>query len=57
MIGFEHLFHHGVVDFLNAIEKGGSVTPNFKDGLEGMTILEAGLRAAETGKRVNITQR
>ncbi len=56
MIGFEHQFHHGVVDFLTAIEKGGSVTPNFKDGVEVMRILEAGLCAAETGKRGNITQ-
>jgi predicted dehydrogenase len=56
MIGFEHQFHHGVVDFLAAIEKGGSVIPNFKDGVEVMTILEAGLCAAQTGKRVNITQ-
>ncbi|MBW8017045.1 MAG: Gfo/Idh/MocA family oxidoreductase [Planctomycetes bacterium] len=55
MLGFEHQFHHGVVDFLAAIEKGGSVTPNFKDGLEGMKILDAGLHAAETGKRVDIS--
>jgi predicted dehydrogenase len=57
MIGFEHLFHHGVVDFLNAIEKSETVTPNFKDGVEVMRILEAGLCAAETGKRVDISQR
>ena len=56
MIGFEHQFHHGVVDFLTAIDKSASVTPNFNDGVEVMKILEAGLRAAETGKRVNIVQ-
>ncbi len=56
-LGFEHQFHHGVVDFLAAIEKGGSVTPDFKDGVEVMRILEAGLCAAETGKRVDIAQR
>lgn len=55
-IGFEHQFHHGVVDFLKAIETGGSVTPNFRDGVEVMTILEAGLKAAETGQRVQIVQ-
>ena len=54
MLGFEHQFHHGVVDFLAAIEKSETVTPNFKDGVEIMTILEAGLSAAETGTRVNI---
>jgi predicted dehydrogenase len=53
-IGFEHQFHHGVVDFLAAIEKGSSVAPNFKDGVEIMQILEAGLKAAETGTRVKL---
>ena len=51
-IGFEHEFHHGVVDFLDAIDKGTSVTPNFHDGLKGMEILEAGLEAARTGTKV-----
>ena len=51
-IGFEHEFHHGVVDFLDAIDKGTTVTPNFHDGLKGMEILEAGLEAARTGTKV-----
>lgn len=55
IIGFEHQFHHGVADFLAAIDKGASVTPNFKDGVEVMKILEAGLAAAETGKKVELT--
>ncbi len=54
IIGFEHQFHHGVVDFLNAIDQGNSVAPNFLDGVNVMQVLEAGLTAAETGKRVNI---
>ena len=29
LIGYEHAFVHGVVDFLKAIEKGGKVEPNF----------------------------
>ena len=51
-IGFEHEFHHGVVDFLDAIEKGTTVTPNFHDGLKCMEVLEAGLEAARTGTKV-----
>jgi len=51
-IGFEHEFHHGVVDFLDAIDKGTGVTPNFLDGLKGMEVLEAGLQAARTGTKV-----
>ena len=51
-IGFEHEFHHGVVDFLDAIDKGTTVTPNFLDGLKGMQVLEAGLEAAQSGTKV-----
>ena len=51
-IGFEHEFHHGVVDFLDAIDKGTTVTPNFHDGLKGMEVLEAGLEAAKSGTKV-----
>ncbi|MDP6044637.1 MAG: Gfo/Idh/MocA family oxidoreductase [Phycisphaerae bacterium] len=53
-IGFEHEFHHGVVDFLDAIDKGTSVTPSFLDGLKGMEILEAGLEAARTGTKISL---
>ncbi len=51
-IGFEHEFHHGVVDFVDAIDKGTTVTPNFLDGLKCMEVLEAGLEAARTGTKV-----
>jgi len=51
-IGFEHEFHHGVVDFVDAIDKGTTVTPNFHDGLKCMEVLEAGLEAAQTGTKV-----
>lgn len=54
IIGFEHQFHHGVVDFLKAIAEGGSVTPNFRDGVEVMRVLEAGLEAAEKGEKVEL---
>ena len=51
-IGFEHEFHHGVVDFVDAIDKDTTVTPNFHDGLKCMEVLEAGLEAARTGTKV-----
>jgi predicted dehydrogenase len=54
IIGWEHEFHHGVADFLKAIDEGGSVSANFHDGVKVMQILEAGLKAAETGTRVKI---
>jgi predicted dehydrogenase len=51
MIGYEHEFHHGVVDFMEAIEKGTQVEPNFYDGLREIEILAAGLESSETGKK------
>jgi len=55
-IGFEHEFHHGVVDFLEAIEKRTSIQPNFHDGFKCMQVLDAGLKAADTGTRVNVAK-
>ncbi len=53
MIGYEHEFHHGVVDFMEAIEKGTKIEPNFYDGLREIEILAAGLESSATGKKVN----
>jgi predicted dehydrogenase len=53
-IGYEHEFVHSVVDFLQALDKGEKVKPNFYDGMKGMEVLEAGLESAQTGKRIAI---
>lgn len=53
MIGYEHLFHHGVVDFMEAIEKGTKIEPNFYDGLREIEILVAGLESYEKGQKVD----
>jgi len=53
-IGYEHEFTHAVVDFMKAIETGGSIAPNFEDGLAEMKVLEAGLQSAATGRRVDL---
>lgn len=52
MIGYEHEFHHAVVDFMETVAKGGSVEPNFYDGLREIVILTAGLKSAATGQKV-----
>jgi len=54
IIGWEHEFHHGVADFLKAIDENCSAAANFEDGVKVMEILEAGLKAAETGSRVKL---
>ena len=53
MIGYEHEFHHGVVDFMAAIEKGTKIEPNFYDGLREIEILSAGLDSSASGKKVD----
>lgn len=53
MIGYEHEFHHGVVDFMDAIDKGISIEPNFYDGLRVIEILIAGLESSLTGKKIS----
>ena len=54
MIGYEHEFHHAVVDFMEAIEKGTGIEPNFYDGLKEVEVLEAGAQSALTGQRVTV---
>ena len=46
MIGYEHEFHHAVVDFMHAIETGGEIRPNFYDGLAEMQVLGAAAESA-----------
>jgi predicted dehydrogenase len=53
-IGYQHLFFHAVYDFLNAIDNGEQIEPNFYDGYQVMKILEAGLKSAETGQRIDL---
>ena len=45
-----------IIDFLNAIDSGSQISPNFRDGLKVMEVLEAGMRAAETGSVVKVGQ-
>jgi predicted dehydrogenase len=52
IIGYEHEHVHGVVDFLKAIGSGGTIEPNLLDGLKATQILDAGLEAARSGRKV-----
>lgn len=54
IIGYEHEFHHAVVDFMKAIENGTPIAPNFYDGLKEVEVLAAGAKSAETGQRVSV---
>jgi predicted dehydrogenase len=54
IIGYEHEFVHGVVDFLEAIDQDQKIEPNFYDGMRAMQILEAGLQSAAEGRRIEL---
>ena len=54
MIGYEHEFHHAVVDFMHAIETGEEIRPNFRDGLAEMQVLDAAAQSARTGQKVTL---
>jgi predicted dehydrogenase len=53
-IGYEHEFHHAVVDFMKAIETGGAIAPNFHDGLKEMEVLAAAVDSAKNGRKVSL---
>jgi predicted dehydrogenase len=54
IIGYEHAFHHAVVDFVAAVVEGAPLAPTFEDGLRETLVLEAALRSAASGERVRV---
>ncbi len=54
IIGYEHEFHHAVVDFMKAIETGSGIAPSFYDGVKEVEVLQAGIQSAQTGQRVAV---
>lgn len=54
-IGYEHGFHHAVVDFLKAVDGGESIKPDFYDGYLGMKVLEAGIESSNKKKQIEIS--
>ncbi|MCL4805056.1 MAG: Gfo/Idh/MocA family oxidoreductase [Anaerolineae bacterium] len=54
IIGYEHEFHHAVVDFMKAIENGGTIAPNFHDGLKEMEVLAAVAASSKDGRKVTL---
>lgn len=53
-IGYEHSFTHAVVDFISSVARGTPIHPDFEDGLRCLQVLEAGLKSAEQGRRVEV---
>ena len=51
VIGYEHAFTHGVVDFVAAVAHGTPLEPNFRDGVKCVRVLETALKSAANGKK------
>ncbi len=43
-----------MVDFVKAIETGGTISPNFYDGLKEMEVLAAAVESARDGRKVSL---
>jgi len=54
VIGYEHAFHHAVVDFVRAITDGTPLRPDFSDGLRETLVMEAALVSAASGERTQV---
>ncbi len=54
-IGYEHTFVHTVADFVTAIHTGEPMHPDFGDGLEVVTVLEAALESAASGRQITVS--
>jgi predicted dehydrogenase len=54
-IGYEHTFVHTVADFVTAIHTGEPIHPDFGDGLQVVTVLEAALESAASGRQVTVS--
>ncbi len=54
VIGYEHGFHHAVVDFVHAVVDGTPLAPTFADGLRETLVLEAALESARSGRRMEV---
>ena len=53
-IGYEHTFIHQLADFLDAMGKGQSASPNFRDALETQKVCDAVLASAKSGQWVDV---
>jgi myo-inositol 2-dehydrogenase/D-chiro-inositol 1-dehydrogenase len=49
-IGYEHTFIHQFADFVDAVDKGKSLPPTFRDGLATDQVTDAVLKSATTGR-------
>lgn len=55
LIGYEHGFVHAAADFLQAIDQDLPIAPNFADGVQCLEVLDAGIKSAAEGRRIELS--
>ena len=53
-IGYEHTFINALADFLESLETGKPVQPDFRSGLRTQKVCDAVLASAKSGQWVEI---
>ncbi len=53
-IGYEHTFINALADFLDSLETGKKVQPDFRAALHTQKVCDAVLASAKSGQWVNI---
>lgn len=56
IIGYEHTFVHAFYEFVNAIQNGKKIVPNFADGAQITRILEAAQKSSLEGRKVAVKE-
>ncbi len=51
VLGYEHAFTHGMVDFVASVANGTPLEPNFRDGVKCIRVLAAALKSAANGRK------
>ena len=55
-IGYEHTFINAMADFLEGLETGKPVQPDFRCALQTQRVCESVLNSAESGQWVDVPQ-
>jgi predicted dehydrogenase len=56
IVGYETTFVNAAYDYLTALKNGGTISPNFGDGVRIMQVLEAAQKSAKEGRKIKVSE-
>ncbi|WP_312433007.1 Gfo/Idh/MocA family protein [Lacrimispora sp.] len=56
IIGYEHTFVHAFYEFVEAIQNGTRIAPNFDDGAKIIKILQCAQKSSEEGRKIRVDE-